>query len=210
MKAGISNVWFLGMIITFIFLFSCYVTISVNYTRSFKIKNEVLSIIERGKGVTVGGSAYGQATTYAGDHGCDSKLKTGAKVTCNVPTLQTINLYMLGNAYQAMGYCKPDDANAKGAPTGWYGVKDLEKASVEEVKSDQRYYYCFAKYLFTQVLDSEEVRSNKYSSYYYKVIVFYKMEFPVLENWLHVKVEGETAPILDVQDGNRWYVHESV
>ena len=45
MKNAISNVWLLGMVILFILLFSGYLAVSISYSKVFKIKNEVLTII---------------------------------------------------------------------------------------------------------------------------------------------------------------------
>ena len=41
----------------------------------------------------------------------------------------------------------------------------------------------------------DELRSN-----YYKVRLFYKMELPVLSEWLAVRVDGETDEINDDQE----------
>jgi hypothetical protein len=196
MKAGISNIWLLGMIIVFIFLFSCYVIISVNYSKSFKMKNEVLSIIERGKGMTAGPGGLGNSVEAAGTK------KTSAfglgQVTTNVPTLQTIAIYLRGNAYTAKGHCQPENDHEK-----WYGVTSLDTVSIEPVEANKDYYYCFAKFKYGTRQTSTE---KKYINYYYKVILFYKMDFPVLKDWLSVKVEGETAAIMDVQDGARGWI----
>ena len=205
MKAGISNIWLLGMIATFIFLFSCYVIISVNYTKSFKMKNEILSIIERSKGMTIGKGTGSGVSVFSAGKSCTSAFGLG-EVTCDVPAYQTINLYLLGNSYTATGYCNHEDGV-------WYGVKNLETVSWEVAKNDTKYYYCFAKYKFgnnnirrsgSGKSDLSTVTADRYVNYYYKVRLFYIMELPVLNNWLSVKVEGETSPIWDVQDGDKW------
>ena len=201
MKAGISNIWLLGMIAIFIFLFSCYIIISVNYTKSFKMKNEILNIIEKGKGITTGGSTSGSVTN-AGTKGCKSSLDAGKTVTCNVPSFQTINIYLMGNAYTAKGYCTPKKGET------WYGVKDLETISIDTItssKKDTKYYYCFAKYRYGE---RTHLGDGKNRAYFYKVKLFYKMELPVIENWLSVKVEGDSAAIFDVQDGDKWKINE--
>ena len=193
MKAGISNIWLLGMIAIFIFLFSCYVIISVNYTKSFKMKNEVLTIIEKGKGMT------GLTTTSAGQP-CSSKFGFGT-VTCKVPTFQTVNIFLRGNAYTAKGFC-PKDSDDPLVTDHWYGVTSLEDNTYEEANEGTKYYYCFAKYIYRDAGDSSPVTGyvNTYSSYYYKVRLFYKMELPVLSEWLSVRVDGETAEINDDQE----------
>jgi len=185
-KAGISNIWLLGLIATFIFIFSCYIIISINYTKSFKMKNEMLTIIEKGKGMT---GLNGMPTLSE----VSSKIVSGERVKVNVPTFQTINYYLLGNAYDAMNYC-PQEYNEN---TCWYGVTSLLEHKYEPAQQGKKYYYCFAK--FAKGNNSEDL-GNMYNRYYYKVRLFYKMELPVLDNWLAVKVDGKTAEINDVQD----------
>ena len=210
MKAGISNIWLLGMIMIFIFLFSCYVVISVNYTKSFKIKNEVLHIIEKRKGMTVGDSISMGASidSFSGsNYSCKSILNPGTTLKCNIPALETINMYLLGNAYTAKGTCDNEG-------DVMYGVDKLEVVSYEEVVPGKKYYYCFAKYRYgaeDTVLGGNKsthlADDSRYINYYYRVRLFYKMELPVIQNWLSVRVEGETAPIVDVQD-NRFTTNE--
>ena len=193
MKAGISNIWLLGMIATFIFLFSCYVIISVNYTKSFKMKNEILTIIEKSKGMT------GLGTTSAGQT-CHSKFGFG-DVTCKVPAFQTINIYLRGNAYTAMGYC-PKDSDDELYDDRWYGVLSLDDNTYERAVEGTKYYYCFAKYQYRLAGDPNAPLSNTLSSTYYKVRLFYKMELPVLSEWLSIRVDGETGEIVDDQVTN--------
>ncbi len=189
MKAGISNIWLLGMIAIFIFIFSAYVIISVNYTKSFKMKNEVLSIIERGKGFT---GLNGGSTAMGTD--MSSKIVPGKHVKGQVATFQTINIYLLGNAYQATGYCPTEEDETD----CWYGVTSLDNFEYEyPAKANTRYYYCFAKFR-----KGNDAQTNKYTRYFYKVRLFYKMEFAAIMSFLSVKVDGKTADIVDVQDIN--------
>ena len=51
MKNSITNMWLLSLVVIFIFIFSAYLAITVNYSMAFKIKNEVLDIIEKRKGI---------------------------------------------------------------------------------------------------------------------------------------------------------------
>ena len=182
MKDSIANVWLLGLVITFILLFSAYIAITVDYSQTFKLKNEVLNIIEKNKGMT---SSTGQPQT--------SKIKSGKSITVDVGALQTINLYLAGNAYTAKGPC-PENDGAK-----WYGVKALVYDSTSSIWEDAQkgtdYYYCFAKFRTGQANIKYNSKSGKESSIYYKVRLFYKMEFPVLQDFFEVKVEGVTDEI---------------
>jgi hypothetical protein len=118
---------------------------------------------------------------------------SGEQVTINVPTFQTINYYLLGNAYDAMNYC-PQEAVEGNC---WYGVTSLLESKYEKAQPRKKYYYCFAK--FSKGSNSASL-GNMYNRYYYKVRLFYKMELPVLSEWLAVKVDGKTSEINDVQD----------
>ena len=52
MRQAIGGTWVMQLVITFTFLFAAFLALSINYSRAFKIKNETLSIIEKGEGVT--------------------------------------------------------------------------------------------------------------------------------------------------------------
>lgn len=51
MKEAIGGTWLFGIVITFIVFFTTFISFSTNYARVFKVKDEVLTIIERYKGV---------------------------------------------------------------------------------------------------------------------------------------------------------------
>lgn len=177
MKNAISNIWLLGIIIVFILIFAAYITITINYTQSFKYKNEVLNIIEKHHGMT-------NSAGTRDSNGCN--VSGTSDCTVNVGALQTITLYLRGNSYTAMGNC-PDDGNK------WYGVNELTwesgtaGANVEVANKTSKYYYCFTKFKTGKI--------SRYSSVYYKVRLFYKFEFPVLSEFFAIKVEGITDEI---------------
>ncbi len=197
MKAGLSNIWLLGMIAIFIFLFSCYVIISISYTKSFKMKNEMLTIIERGKGIT-GLNGSGGVKSWTSGKVVPSSVKSGASMVIDVGSFRTMNLYLLGNSYSAQGQCPDGSEDNVEAKHCWYGVINAAKDTYEEVRPGQKYDYCFAKYGVPTNVPGD----SQYNQYYYKIRVFYKMEFPVLSDFLSVKVDGRTNSISDVQDMN--------
>ena len=51
MKEAIGGTWLFGIVITFIVFFTTFISFSTNYSRTFKVKDEVITIIERHKGV---------------------------------------------------------------------------------------------------------------------------------------------------------------
>lgn len=196
MKQGIASVWLLALVIGFIFMFSAYITITLNYTASFKMKNEVLKIIEKKKGVT---NYSGQVVSsiFSPAPSGTIKGKTG--------TIQTINVYLLGNAYSAMGYC-PDPANEtdsyESSDERWIGINklDAETADWEWAVQGKKYYYCLTKLSYGKYKGKARYTDYKLVPYYYKVRMFYKFEIPALSDFFSVKVEGKTMEIIDTQD----------
>lgn len=76
-RQSIGATWILQLVIVFMLLFVGFLALSINYTKAFKIKNEMLSIIEKYEGVS------------SGDSG----------------SIAIINNYLRYNNYQTMGTC---------------------------------------------------------------------------------------------------------
>lgn len=189
MREGVSNIWLIGIIVLFISIFASYIAITINYTSSFKIKNEVLSIIEKHKGMTDNVGTHGKSVIRGHE---------GETITIDVGALQTINLYLAGRAYTSMGYC-PNDGKK------WYGVKELKwdnTHNYEDANNSTKYYYCFARF------NNEAV--SGYDSEYYKVRLFYKLELPALSEFMSIKVEGVTDEIFNPQGGGSFTPNSSI
>ena len=50
MRETVGNTWLYSLVLTFILLFSAFLSIAINYSRVFKVKNEMLSILEKYEG----------------------------------------------------------------------------------------------------------------------------------------------------------------
>lgn len=50
MREAIGGSWLLGFVIVFVVLFSSYLAVSINYTKAFKVKNKIISLIEVNEG----------------------------------------------------------------------------------------------------------------------------------------------------------------
>lgn len=79
MSRTISGAWILQLAVAFILLFVSFITLSINYTRAYAVKNELLSIIEKYEGVSQG----------------------------NDGSVQIINNYLLHHKYSMMSECGP-------------------------------------------------------------------------------------------------------
>ncbi len=52
MKDSIGGTWIMGIFIIFIALFASFMAYSISYTRAFRVKNEIINMIERNEGFT--------------------------------------------------------------------------------------------------------------------------------------------------------------
>lgn len=52
MREAIGGTWLFSIVIVFIVLFTSFLAISVNYSKAFKVKNGIISIIEKNEGVS--------------------------------------------------------------------------------------------------------------------------------------------------------------
>ena len=52
MREAIGGTWLFGLVITFIVFFASFLAVSINYSRAFNIKNEIVNIISKYEGDT--------------------------------------------------------------------------------------------------------------------------------------------------------------
>lgn len=52
MRESIGGAWILGIVMTFIVLFASFLAVSINYSKAFKVKNNVVDLIEKNEGMT--------------------------------------------------------------------------------------------------------------------------------------------------------------
>ena len=52
MRETIGTTWTFQLIIIFILIFACFLSLVISYSRAYAIKNEALSVIEKYEGVS--------------------------------------------------------------------------------------------------------------------------------------------------------------
>lgn len=52
MKESIGASWLIGIVVTFIFLFSAFLAMAINYAKAFNVKNYIMNTIEQYEGYT--------------------------------------------------------------------------------------------------------------------------------------------------------------
>ena len=55
MRQTIGATWVFQLVIIFTLIFAAYIALTINYSKSFRIKNEVISIVEKSQGFTDNG-----------------------------------------------------------------------------------------------------------------------------------------------------------
>ena len=78
MREAVGTTWIFQLVIIFTLIFVSFLALSINYSRAFRIKNEILSIMEKYEGV---GDQEGQS-------------------------ISIINNYLRNNAYGVKGACR--------------------------------------------------------------------------------------------------------
>jgi hypothetical protein len=116
MRETVGSTWTFSLVIVFISLFTTFLVLSINYSKAYRVKNEVVSILEKYEG-------------YTNDYLSSNNINKGSE--------GIINGYLLSSSYTEKGSC-PINANDK-----YYGVDDLSNpnGAVEAVKG-HKYYYC--------------------------------------------------------------------
>lgn len=190
MKKSISNFWLLSLVIIFIFIFSAYLIVTLNYAKAFKVKNEVLNIVEKKKGIS---RTNVNRSVTAKIGGGNSKVPSSA--------LGVINIYLHASGYKVKGTCDTTDGGV------WYGVDELVNnaedpvVNVEEVSPGKEYYYCFSKWRNICTPETTCDESSSAMPYFYNFILFYRLELPVLGDLFTFRVKGTSDEIFyDVAD----------
>lgn len=181
MKRAISNVWLIGIMVTFILLFAGYIIVTIEYSKSLKYKNVVLNIIEENQGMVNDSSLQTK----------QSIIVSGESVKNPTGTIQKINVYLAGSGYSAKGTCPTDDGYT------WYGVDNLDSEntiSIAKADKNKKYYYCFAKF-----------KNNNKNTNYYKIRLYYKFQLPVAGFETAFKIDGTTKDIYGTLD-NQWEI----
>lgn len=84
MRQAIGSTWILQLVIIFMLIFISFLSLSISFTKAFKTKNELVTIVEKYEGV--------------------SESQNGA--------LTIINNYLLYNGYSTFGNCDDGDYGA--------------------------------------------------------------------------------------------------
>ena len=85
MRESVGTAWLYGLVLTFTLIFSGFLVLALAYSKAYKLKNEVTSMIEKYEGLTTSG-AYNQGGS-----------------------IKIINQYLQNSGYSTMGSCLNGD-----------------------------------------------------------------------------------------------------
>ena len=151
MREAIGGTWLFGLVITFIVFFASFLAISVNYSKAFNVKNNVVDLISK----------------YEGNN-CNARKNIGK--------------YLNDVGYLVTGECKNVDCVD-------YIPYDLNG---NNVTGSNKGYYCVAK--------DNTGSSTDIDKSYYRVMVFFRVDLPVIGNLTTFKIKGETESIYYAKD----------
>lgn len=151
MREAIGGTWLFGLVITFIVFFASFLAISVNYSKAFNVKNNIVDMISK----------------YEGNN-CNARIK-------------------IGNYLNDVGYLVSGDCGSiDGVEYEPYDLKGNKLAS------GKKGYYCIAK---TDTGSTTDIEKS-----YYRVIVFFRVDLPVIGNLTTFRIKGETESIYYAKD----------
>ncbi len=100
MRESMGMTWTFQIMLIFILIFSAFLAVYINFSKAYKVKNEVINFIEKREGIT------------------DS-------ISSNPGSIQLITNYLSAHAYGAMGTC-PAEAGWYGARKMEGASSDIE------------------------------------------------------------------------------------
>lgn len=115
MREAIGGTWLTQLVIVFMLIFVAFLALSLNYTKAFKMKNEVLTIIEKYEGLTTSANANEQGS------------------------IKIINKYLQNNGYRIMKSCPEGSYGASNLNEENPSLKYIVKGD------KNKYYYCVTK-----------------------------------------------------------------
>ncbi len=115
MREAIGGTWITQLVIVFMFVFVAFLALSINYSKAFRVKNEVLSFIEKNEGIT-----HEQGDTLG--------------------SIGYINQYLSNSGYSTLGKC---DVGSYGSNNLNNNTSNL--IPISDSNKNEKFYYCIKK-----------------------------------------------------------------
>lgn len=169
MKEAIGGTWLFQIVIVFVLLFTGYMCLTINHSKAFAIKDEIVKTIERNNGVDL---------TRGKDQG-------------NI-AIGNIVEKLKSAGYRTSGDCNTLSKNTtrglSAKQGGWVGFDRDGKIH----KDGKNSTFCIRQ---VNIKGSVEYVSELPNTVYYQVGVFYQLDLPVLNSLMSFSVKGDTRII---------------
>ena len=167
MREAIGGTWIFQIVIAFILLFTGFICLSVNRSKAFAVKDQIVQVIQSYNGINVETGSYD-----------DSKMDA----------FYDIVNYIKASSYRNTGV-KPEDEKIGDEVAPYYCFTRDGRPS-----RDNNATFCIAP---ISVKDdacnvSMDCEKELPSMKYYKVVVFYQLDIPIFHDLFNFKVVGDT------------------
>jgi len=173
MKEAIGGSWLYTLVIVMIALFTTFVSVTTNYARTYKIKDHLISIIEKNGGVTP--TTLTQIKEYLDGIGYSS---IGS---CPERTGDSSETWFAFTRDSTTG-----PANGFGDRASYCIYKHV--ISCRLTGKDSRGGKSTTKFI-------GEMGTNSIPRAYYGVAAFFRLDWPILRQVINMRVTGETATL---------------
>ena len=176
MRDAIAGAWLYSLVLIFMVILVAFVSISINYNKTYKLKTAVVNLIEQNQGVNA--QTVASIGTYLNANGYNSRNICREVVTNHD---KSKNIHYVGILQNA------GEANAVNQES-WKNDDDVPQQHV-----------CITRESFKSTIDGAT-----YTDHYYNVYMFFNFSLPVFGNLLIFKVSGSTNSIYYPVDSYSW------
>ena len=166
MKESIGGTQLFIIVISLILIFSGIMALTINHSNAFSIKDQIVTILEKNGGFDT-----------------SQELVGGSGYT----PLEEIKDLLQETSYRQTGKCPTPDSENGYLEVGEY-QRDGTKTSGNNLSS-----FCIVKMSGNKTGAGSD--SGVAQVYYYKIIVFYHLDLPVIKNIFNFRAVGETKAL---------------
>ena len=175
MRESIGSALLLNIMLVIVGVISLFLISSIAYSKAFKVKNRIISIIEK-----YDGDCFGLATGSNPTDACYAEIEE-----------QLNDMGYSSNISQKCPTIKP--ANPSGTGAKWVNVKRVYPNN----NYDSGHRYCVYKYTLCSETYGSACKGDSTKTNYYKVITFMHFDIPIIGQFLEFQVSGETKAFYD-------------
>lgn len=167
MREAIGGTWLFQIVIVFVLLFTGYMCMSINHSKAYNVKSDMLDIIER----------------YGG-------LNVNSDIDSDDPALVAIVEGMQNNSYRTTGKCPSDIVDGNNHIIGHYvGYNRDGKLDSNNPA------FCVAEVNVWDSETVAQQSCELPNMRYYRIVVFYQLDLPVFQNLFQFSLKGDTKVI---------------